>query len=74
MRAETVDEGERSLGKGQSALEVCSGVKGRSEPVPEPPNRVTGAEKFPFDMNGLDALRRVALAGGPPVYQFGFRD
>jgi len=39
-RAEAANEGECTLGEGQAMREMCSGVKGRSEPVPEPPNRV----------------------------------
>jgi len=51
-RTEAANEGESTLGKGQATRKVCSRVKGRCEPVPEPPNGVAGVEHFPFDLYG----------------------
>jgi len=53
--AKASDEGKGTLGEGQSAREVGGGVKGRSEPVPEPPKRVAGPEQLSFDLNGGEA-------------------
>jgi len=52
--------------------EVSEGVKRWSEPVPEPPQRVAGPAQFSFDLNGVEALCRVPLAGGPPLYELCF--
>jgi len=72
-RTKATNEGERTLGKGQAPREMCSGVKGRSEPVPRPADRVAGEKQFPFDLN-REAFWRVSLAGGPPMYQFSLCD
>jgi len=48
---------------------VGRGVKGRSEPVPEPPDGVARVEHFPLDLDWRGALRGVSLAGGSPVHQ-----
>ena len=65
-----VNESERPLGKGQATREMCSGVKGRSEPVPEPPDGVARVKNIPLNLNRCDTLWRVPLVRGSPVYQF----
>ena len=50
-RTEATNEGERTMGKGQAPRVVCSGVKGRSEPVPEPPNGVARVEHLSLNLN-----------------------
>jgi len=51
-RTEATNGGERTMGKGQATRGMCTGVKGRSEPVPEPPNGVARVKQFPFDLDG----------------------
>jgi len=68
-RTEATNEGERTLCKGSAPREMCSGVKGRSKPVPEPADRVAGAKTYPLVVFFFFVIMRSLFLGTKSLMQ-----